>query len=146
MYKTILVPLDGSDRAERILPHVDHIARQNQSSLVFMHVLVPIYAYSAHGDPYIDPKLIEQGRNQMTNYLANLKDTFIEKGFDADYVLRNGNPVREIAQVADAREADLIAIASHGRTGLARVFLGSIAAGVLHQTDKPLLLIRTAAE
>ena len=146
MYKTILVPLDGSERAEGILPHVEHIARQNQSNLIFLHVLVPIYAYSPHGDPYIDPNLIEQERNRMTEYMANLKDAFTEKGFTTNYVIRNGNPVREIVQVAEARQADLIAIASHGRTGLTRVFLGSIAAGVLHQTDKPLLLIRTVTE
>jgi nucleotide-binding universal stress UspA family protein len=47
--------------------------------------------------------------------------------------------------VADREQADLIAMASHGRTGLARVFYGSVASGVLNQADRPLLLIRTQA-
>lgn len=54
-----------------------------------------------------------------------------------------GPVVEEIAQSAEREEADLIAMASHGRTGLARVFYGSVAAGVLHRLDRPLFLIRS---
>jgi nucleotide-binding universal stress UspA family protein len=53
--------------------------------------------------------------------------------------------VQEIISAAERNDADLIALASHGRTGLAQVFYGSVAAGVLHRIDRPLLLIRASA-
>jgi nucleotide-binding universal stress UspA family protein len=55
----------------------------------------------------------------------------------------HGPTAKKILEMSEQEEADLIAMASHGRTGLARVFYGSVAAGVLHSADRPLLLIRS---
>jgi nucleotide-binding universal stress UspA family protein len=57
-----------------------------------------------------------------------------------------GAIVAEIIDAAEREGADLIAMASHGRTGLARVFYGSVAAGVLHRVDRPLLLVRSEGD
>ena len=112
MYKTILVPLDGSKRAETILPHVEQLARQNNARIVFLEILEPNAAMVTPYDmvPYID---VEQGP-----------------------------VVRTILDIADRESADIVAMASHGRTGLARVFYGSVAAGVLAAADRPLLIVR----
>jgi nucleotide-binding universal stress UspA family protein len=56
----------------------------------------------------------------------------------------SGPIVRTIINIAQQEEADLIAMASHGRTGLSQVFYGSVAAGVLHAVDRPLLVVRSA--
>ncbi len=56
-----------------------------------------------------------------------------------------GSVVREIVDVAIGNDVDLITMSSHGRTGLSRVFYGSVAAGVLHQIDRPILMIRSMA-
>ncbi|MCB0137738.1 MAG: universal stress protein, partial [Caldilineaceae bacterium] len=56
----------------------------------------------------------------------------------------SGPVVTAILDVAEREKADLIAMASHGRTGLSRVFYGSVAAGILHKADRPLLLIRAS--
>ena len=60
-----------------------------------------------------------------------------------DICVANGPIVERIIDVAGGEDADLIAIASHGRTGLSRVFYGSVAAGLLHRIDRPLLIIRS---
>lgn len=58
-------------------------------------------------------------------------------------VVEEGSPARVISEVAERENVDLVAMASHGLSGLARVFYGSVAAGVLHRIDRPLLIIRS---
>ncbi|MEJ2012567.1 MAG: universal stress protein [Anaerolineales bacterium] len=96
MFEKILVPLDGSARAEAILPTVESLALE-----------------------------------------------FREKGVETETVLAQGSVVETIIQTAVEHDVELIAMASHGRTGLQRVFYGSVAAGVLQSVDRPLLLVRS---
>jgi nucleotide-binding universal stress UspA family protein len=77
------------------------------------------------------------------DYLATRQGEFREKGIEARSEVVAGPVVQTIIDAAIRHEADLIAMASHGRSGLARVFYGSVAAGVLHRADRPLLLIRS---
>ena len=77
------------------------------------------------------------------DYLDDLRDKFCQKEIDAQTLVASGPVVETINRVAESENADLIAIASHGRTGLSRVFYGSVAAGILHRVDRPLLLIRS---
>ena len=65
-----------------------------------------------------------------------------DRGIEAKSVVESGPVVSVILDVAEREKADLVAMASHGRTGLSRVFYGSVAAGILHKADRPLLLIR----
>lgn len=144
MYDTILVPLDGSKRAEAILPHVENLAQCHGSKVIFLQVVEPrpILIDGANAVP----DLIEH-EHHLKNaqvYLTTRQDEFREKGIEAHIRLAEGGPVvSEIINTAESENADLIAMASHGRTGLARVFYGSVAAGVLHRIDRPLLLIRS---
>jgi nucleotide-binding universal stress UspA family protein len=144
MYKTILVPMDGSKRAETILPHVEQLARQNNARVVFIEVLEPNAAMVTPYDmvPYIDAEALEQRKAEAANYLAGLVGEFREKGIDAKQYVEQGPVVRTILDVADRESAEIVAMASHGRTGLARVFYGSVAAGVLAAADRPLLIVR----
>jgi nucleotide-binding universal stress UspA family protein len=68
-----------------------------------------------------------------------------KQGVQARSRILRGEAVRSIIDIANEEDVDLVAMASHGRTGLARVFYGSVANGVLHQIDRPLLLIRAYA-
>ena len=144
MYKTILVPMDGSKRAETILPHVEQLARQNNARVVFIEVLEPNAAMVTPYDmvPYIDAEALEQRKSEAASYLAGLVGEFREKGLTAKKYVEQGPVVRTILDVADRESADIVAMASHGRTGLARVFYGSVAAGVLAAADRPLLIVR----
>lgn len=144
MYKTILVPLDGSQRAETILPQVEEVAKRFDAKVIFMQVIEP---YLVVADPYgaMAPNVdaFEQQTSDAEIYLSALRGEFREKGIEAEEFVEHGPIVETIIDVAEREEADLIAMASHGRSGLARVFYGSVAAGVLHRVDRPLLLIRS---
>ena len=144
MYQTVLMPLDGSKRAETILPHVEELARQSHAKVVFLEVLEPNAAMVTPYDmvPYIDAEALEQRKAEATTYLAGMVGEMREKGIDAKKVVEQGPIVRTILDVAERENADLIAMASHGRSGLARVFYGSVAAGVLQSADRPLLIVR----
>jgi nucleotide-binding universal stress UspA family protein len=144
MYKKILVPLDGSKRAERILPYVEELAGKFGSHLVLLQVVEPSVVLAAPYDMghYYDISQIERITDEAKAYLRGLQGEFKEKGIIAEAIVDNGPVVTCVLEEAIRKDVDLIAMASHGRTGLARAFYGSVAAGVLHQADRPLLLIR----
>lgn len=143
MYSTILVPLDGSHRAEAILPHVENLALCHGSKVVLLQVVEPkpllIDGTNAVPDIVEHNHHLKDAEAYLTTHLA----AFQKKGIEARIRLAEGAVVSEIIHVAENENAELIAMASHGRTGLARVFYGSVAAGVLHRIDRPLLLVRS---
>ena len=144
MYHTILVPLDGSKRAEAILPHVHKIMRSGGSKVVLLTALEPkVVAGSLHVQPQEEALETDQQIRSSEVYLENLADDFFRRDVHAEFKVVIGSPVETIIKVAEEIDADLIAIASHGRSGLSRVFYGSIAAGVLAAVDRPLLLVRS---
>ena len=148
MYQTILVPLDGSKRAEAILPHAEDLAHCYQAKVIFLQVIEPsplIFEPSAVY-PLFDQEELKRWTREAETYLAVRQGEFREKGIDTRTYVAHGPIVAEIIDAAEREGADLIAMASHGRTGLARVFYGSVAAGVLHRVDRPLLLVRSSSD
>jgi nucleotide-binding universal stress UspA family protein len=146
MYKTILVPLDGSHRAENILAHAEALASKFGARVVLLQVVEPSVSIVTPYDmvPYYDPKEAERMMGEAKGYLAGKEGELKALGIDVKSCVESGPVVTGILEVAERENADLIAMASHGRTGLGRVFYGSVAAGVLHKADRPLLLIRSA--
>ena len=152
MYQTLLVPLDGSPRAESILPHVEDLATQFKSKVIFLQVVGPplqfvnpsLYETTIQTD-VIHEYLIDFKRKQeeITVYLAGIQEVFQKKGIEANVIVEQGPVVETIISVSQRENADLIAIASHGRSGLSRVFYGSVAAGIMQKIDRPILIIRT---
>jgi nucleotide-binding universal stress UspA family protein len=144
MYEKILVPLDGSARAEAILPHVVDLARGHHSRVIFLRVIDPgASLVGLEGMPMeINREIIEEQAKEAETYLASKQGEFQAMNIEARPRLAYGSIVSTIIDVAESEEADLIAIASHGRSGLARMFYGSVAAGILQRIDRPLLLIR----
>lgn len=143
MYRRILVPLDGSIRAEAILPQVEELARCFGSRVIFLRVVeaVSMFPFPPEGETFLASAL-EQAQQEAALYLNGLCGEFRERKIEAKVRVTSGPIVPAILEAAADENADLIAIASHGRTGLNRVFYGSIAAGVLHRVDRPLLLVR----
>jgi nucleotide-binding universal stress UspA family protein len=147
MYKLILVPLDGSKRAEAILPHVEDLAKRYGAEVILLHVVEPVPLNVGPEGAYI--VLREELDRRTTHgecYLSNLQAAYRQRGIETQKRVVYGSPVEAITAAAERENADLIAMASHGRTGLSRVFYGSVAAGVLHRVDRPLLLIRSQDE
>ena len=140
MYSTILVPLDGSKRAEMILPHAEELAHRYKAKVIFLRVVEP-------PDLAVDIDLLlreaRRRAEEAQSYLTAIQGEFHEKGIQTLARVAYGPVVKAILHAADDEGADLICMGSHGRSGLSRVFYGSVAAGVLHRVDRPLLLIRS---
>ena len=145
MYHTILVPLDGSKRAEAILPHVEELAQRYDARVVFVRVVEPIpYVAGPEGTPItLREQELERRRSEADNYVKAAAGEFRQKGIEAKGDVFQGPVVEAITDAAEREGADLIAIASHGRSGLSQCFYGSVAAGVLHRVNRPLLVIRS---
>jgi nucleotide-binding universal stress UspA family protein len=137
MYKRILIPLDGSALAEAVLPHVEELAKSGGAELVLLRVA------SAHLFPGADPIEAQVAIVQEAeNYVADVAQRLQEKGISAEAKVRYGDPAEEILDHAARDQIDLIAMATHGRTGLKRVVLGSVAENVLRSAPVPMLLVR----
>jgi nucleotide-binding universal stress UspA family protein len=144
MYQSILIPLDGSKRAERILTHIDPLARHFNSRLILLRVVEPdLGGGGTQGTPAeFFLQAYDRNLDDAKAYLSGLQGEFRSRGMQARTLVERGPVVSTIIRIARQEEADLVAMASHGRTGLSRAFYGSVAAGVLHRIDRPLLLVR----
>jgi len=145
MYNTVLVPLDGSIRAEAILPHVEFITEFYRAKTVFLRIEEP--ALMLGRDEIADLSKCREEfssrKKEAEVYLEEKKREFLDKGFDVETRISFGPVVKTILTIAEDIQADLIAIASHGLGGSQRMFYGSVAAGILQRIDRPLLIIRT---
>ena len=147
MYQTILVPLDGSARAERILPHVKTLAARTRARVVLLRVVmdedqvnVPVEMQATIGGfPQSTTSALSTSAQE---YLETKQMQLRGSQFEVDIRVQEGAVVQGIIDAAETENADLIAIASHGRTGLSRIFYGSVASGILNRVDRPLLIIR----
>jgi nucleotide-binding universal stress UspA family protein len=156
MFRRILVPHDGSPFAEQVLPHIIDMAGPLQAEIHLIEVIPdPNPAvYSADleagaGVPIaveaIDEaqdELREQGKSRLEELARGLAD----RGISAVWTVTNGDPAREIIKYEAANEIDLVAMASHGRTGLTRALLGSVTDAVLRGGGKPVLVVRAKEE
>jgi nucleotide-binding universal stress UspA family protein len=148
MYEKILVPLDGSNLAEAILPHVEGLARHYGSSVILLQVLelphlVGLPRSSGFDAlPEITPAEMTLHVGDAQKYLEGLVVRLGEKGIAATGRVEYGPIVASIMRAARQENVSLIAMASHGRGGLTDVYYGSVAAGVLQRIDRPLLIVR----
>jgi len=143
MYDKILVPLDGSIRAEAVLRHVEALALQFKSQVLLLRIVDLGAPIGAVEPAYLGlrQREMEQEAREARAYLTPLLGQFRAKGIDAHSLVAYGGTVETILDTAESQGVDLIAIASHGRSGLARVVYGSVAAGLLQRASWPLLLI-----
>jgi nucleotide-binding universal stress UspA family protein len=145
MYEKILVPLDGSGRAEAILRHVEAIALPAGSQVIFLLVIEPppVMLDSQASPIALIIDELQQHENEARQYLAARQGEFRARGIDSKTLIAHGPVVKLIIDTAETEDVGLIAMASHGRTGLANLFYGSVTLGVLHRTDRPVLIIRS---
>ncbi len=144
MYHKILVPLDGSKRAEKILPHVEDLARRYNAKVIFLQVVEYKTAATPEGAFInLSTEEINQAKKQADTHLRGIQGEFRGKNIECQTHVLYGPVVEGIINIAAHEGVDLIALASHGRGGLSRVFYGSVAAGLLQRVDRPLLIIRS---
>jgi nucleotide-binding universal stress UspA family protein len=140
--RRILVGLDGSPLAETILPVVEALAAKLEAAVTLLHVLpVPEHEPAAAERPGVD-RLVEHATQQASEYLSGVQRRLASAGVDVSPVVAVGTPAREIVRHAQGGGFDLVALATHGRSGLQQWIHGSVADQVLHTTTIPLLLVR----
>ncbi|MEO8458457.1 MAG: universal stress protein [Chloroflexota bacterium] len=142
--KKIVLPLDGSDLATSVLPVVEEFAKTMGASIVLYHSVTPMAALpgfetQAPAAVAILPEMQDQAKQYLAKIVAEIKS----RGVEASGVVSVDEPVHGVIAAADEMKADLIAIATHGRGGLGRAVLGSVADGVIRRTaDVPCLVLR----
>jgi nucleotide-binding universal stress UspA family protein len=142
MYKRVLVPVDGSDLAEAIIPFVLDIAGPLDLDITLLRVNHAIPPVAVEGTRRIVIEDIEGHRREAQAYLAGLAAELQAKGARVTTLVRRGEPVAEILAAARDEDADLIAMSTHGRTGPARLLFGSVAEGVLRHAGIPVFLMK----
>jgi len=143
MYKRILVPLDGSELAKTALDQAEKLAKTFDAEIILFQVVpfMPIY-----GSPELVTPLIvdEKQKEAAEKYLANLAEELKKRGFKTTAMVRTGQQVAiEIIDFAKESGVDLIVMCTHGRSGISRWVLGSIAHKILTRAENPILLVRS---
>lgn len=139
----ILVPLDGSPLSESVLPVVEGMARAFGSTLVLFHAVTPIAAYPGLETAQIPVGDVLEGlQAQAERFLGGVSQRLESSGFRVERMVSIGFAVDEIVGAARDARADLIALATHGRSGLGRWIMGSVASAVVRRADLPCLVIR----
>lgn len=149
MYDRILVPLDGSPTAEKVMPHAIAFARQFSASLVLLRVVEPDQNVYLAGktDAGFSPVPLVPGEDlphleaEAKNYLAQMAGRLGAEGVTATYEVVRGSPARAIVEKAKAVDASLIAMTTHARGGIAHLLLGDTAEAVVRRSGRPVLLI-----
>ncbi len=145
MYQKIVVPLDGSDLAEAVLPHVCALAKQFDGVIALLRVPVyPIMDYPM-SDPMLTASLYDSIRSEANDYLLRTAARLQQEGCNVTSQLRDGPVVETIVEYANEIHADLIALSTHGRSGLSRWLIGSVADNVVRTAGVPVLLLRPGA-
>jgi nucleotide-binding universal stress UspA family protein len=141
-FRRILVPLDGSELAEKALPPAMRLARPLSLEILLVRVVRPIVSTGAEGTGRIPANVVEGLRDDAESYLAEVVRRYDDGSVTLRTSLRFGDPAEELAGAAREHGADLIAMSTHGRTGVSRLLFGSVAQEVLRNADVPVLLIR----
>lgn len=146
MYQRILVPVDGSATSGQALREAIKLAA-GKAQLRLVHVIEEIYPLDTEGYAYIDHIALQEAvRHTGERVLAQAAKEAQRLGVTAETVLLEAGGER-VADVIDGEAknwpADLIVIGTHGRSGLSRLLLGSVAEGVARGTSVPVLLIRS---
>lgn len=146
MFHHILVPLDGSVRAERALPVAAQIARAAGGSLLLVRVVSSPIDYSGGLSPVpvMNEQIIESVMQVAADYLKATASQPSLAGIEIATEVLFGFPTQELSESARAHGSDLIVLCSHGRTGLTRWALGSVAHTLVHQSTVPVLVLRKA--
>ncbi|SRR5713226_1045957 len=143
MYTKVLVPLDGSKLSESILPYVRSLAKALKIPVELLHAIDPevVSAFvNPSSDQYADVVEAERKRKGL-EYLEPVGGSFPDP-IAVNCSVAVGKPAEVIVEIAAADPATLVAMATHGRSGIQRWLLGSVANKVLHTTRNPLFLVR----
>jgi nucleotide-binding universal stress UspA family protein len=138
--RTILIPTDFSKASDAALPHAEAVAKQQSASLLILHVEEPPLAYGG-GELYYG--LPEPDSDRLLEMLEAVKPS--DPAVPYTHRLTIGDPAGEIVRIATEEGVEMIVMGTHGRTGVSRMLMGSVAESVVRRAPCPVLVYRTAA-
>lgn len=139
----IIVPLDGSSQAEAVLPFLDAFAPRLDARLTLLHVAEGPDEAAENARSQELQRVITEQSERAASYLRLTEDRLRSQGYDVGHVVMQGDPSDTIVRYAREQDADLIAIATHGRSGVQRWIYGSVTEEVLALSQIPVLLVRS---
>ena len=167
--RRVLIPLDGSEFSERIMPDVIRFIHPEDNDLVLLRVAqhpsgvvgrparpatadlpVPMYETAADAEYAQHPVYASQEWESLLNRISDdlqiAKSSLEEHGYTVSTAVKFGEPGPEIVRFVDDEDIDLIAMTTHSRSALSRLLMGSVAAYVLRNVNVPVLLLRSVQE
>ena len=141
----VIVPLDGSEFAESVLPYAASLSRKMDMGVTLVQVLSQdefIYGGGAYGIREYLPRIREEARAEARKYLTGVARQLRQKGLDISVEMVHGSPASTITEMARAADHDMIALTTHGRSGISRLLLGSVAESVIRKSGDPVLIVR----
>jgi nucleotide-binding universal stress UspA family protein len=142
MYKKILVPLDGSEYSECALDHAKELALScHISSVVILYVIEPINPGMYEVPAQVIDDAAQKGKDFGVTYLTQVAAKMKAQGLEVETVLMSGRVTESILDYVKANGVDLIAMSTHGRSGISRMVLGSVADKIVRRSSIPVLLV-----
>lgn len=148
MFRRIIVPLDTSELAEAVLPYIQQLDPNKHAEIMLVSVLESNnYGYSlASNDPVVATRLFSTLNETYEHYLSVIQESLKAQGYSTQAEVIRGDAAQSIVDAAEQFNADLIAMTTHGRTGIARWALGSVADRIIRTADQPVFLVRNGIE
>ena len=143
MFKKILVPLDGSEIAVKVLPKVVELAKTFKAKVTLFHVCYSgVGSMVGQATPGVMKAAEAHEQKFCDTFLAKSGNDLKDQGLDVDWVCQDGVPAREIIALAQAKNYDLIVMGTHG-AGEVAWYMGGVADKVASHATVPVLLFRT---
>ena len=141
----VLISLDGSPVAEGIIPYVESLIKGTDSEVVLLMIIEPITlphmaTYRDHEE--YQEKLMSHAEKEAKNYLSKMEGALRDKGIKVSSALLRGKPNQAILKYAEDNSISLIALTTHGYSGISKWVYGSVASHVIEGSSKPVLLVR----
>lgn len=154
MYKKLLVPLDGSRLGNKAITHASEVAQKFGSTVTLLQVVKPVSPISL-GEPVgvdgsyaaeimLETAAVQEKRNleSARRYLKQQLKKLTAKGINGSYDIVIGSPSEAIIKYCKKNKIDLVVMTTHGRSGIKRAFMGSVAEAVIRDKGVPVLAIR----
>jgi nucleotide-binding universal stress UspA family protein len=153
MYRRILLPLDGTELAERILPHTIEIAQRFDATVVLLHAVtsrIEVFSRGAAADPPgVLPIRAEDAEAAVVaeedstgRYFRAIGERLVAAGLRVEQLITEGEAVPTLAHVITQERIDLVTMTTQARSALGRLFLGSVPESLLEEITVPVLLLR----
>ncbi len=140
MYKKIVLAVDGSEVSKNALRHAVELTKQNNGTLIAVHVIPPIDVTDI--ETFKPETLLRGLKEEGEKILSEVKELAREKDVKVQTIIEEGIPFEKICEVAQNSDGDIIVMGSHGRTGIEKVFIGSVTERVISRAHCPVLVVK----